>query len=70
MPQRITPNRHARYPLCRCDGYRFPHRPGGGDRCTFFEGREVRQREERWRPLVLSRQEEMQLVLERLGLRR
>jgi hypothetical protein len=21
---------HARYPLCRCAAYSFPHRPGGG----------------------------------------
>src|SRR5436190_14942490 len=21
---------HARYPLCRCEAYSFPHRPGGG----------------------------------------
>lgn len=22
---------HARYELCRCAAYQFPHRPGGGD---------------------------------------
>jgi hypothetical protein len=26
----FAPHRRARYPLCRCAAYRWPHRPGGG----------------------------------------
>jgi hypothetical protein len=69
LPERYAPHQHAAYPLCECGGYGFPHRPGGGDACAYFEGRRARpQEEERWRPPVLTREQEIALVLERLGL--
>jgi hypothetical protein len=30
MRNKLKPSQRARYPLCTCEAYSFPHRPGGG----------------------------------------
>jgi hypothetical protein len=51
VPKRrgYTPVQHARYPLCHCAAYAFPHRPGGG-LCRWPDPPEYRlpPKQERW----------------------